>query len=489
MPRRLLVLVGLLAVLGYAGWLASRFSSEPGGADASGYLNSAKFLAEGRLATQLRMTPVLKDEWSQDFQPLGFEAIRHTTRLVPSYPVGLPLHLAAASSAFGGQWSPYVVGIGGALAALGMCYLLARELGLTQIVAIAVAAALALCAVFEFGSMQPLSDTLATFWCTTAVWLALRARRGSVGWSAMGGVAFAVAVLVRPSNALLLFVLVVLVADWKKLAVAALAGLPFAVALGLYQNYLYDSPVRSGYGDVSLLFSTDYFWPTLRHFAIWLSRLLPFGVVGLLISPFLMRGHQRRDVVALLVWVAVFVSFYAFYDFSRQDWVSLRFIEPAFPAMLVLGGMGVDRVVARIAGAGRSRAAWGIATGIIVITLAANVSFKIPDARKHDRMYAEAKTWVRNNLPTDALVVCMMFSGVVYFDEGHPILRWDIVGATAAEGSKYLAAMHRAGQPVFAVLERSELGDPRMKKFPGKWEKLADFESVSAWKITPAENQ
>jgi hypothetical protein len=474
MRRNRWTLVWFAVLAGYAAWLGSRFSPEPGGADASGYLNSAKFLAEGRLVSQLQMAPVLKDEWSQDFQPLGFEAIRHTTRLVPGYPVGLPLHLAAASSVFGWRWSSQIVGIGGALAAVGMCYRLARELGLTPLAAFATGAALALCAVFEFTSMQPLSDTLATFWCTTAVWLALRARRGAVGWSALGGVAFAVAVLVRPSNVLLLPVLVMLLPDGRKLTVAACAALPFAIALGLYQNHLYGSPLRSGYGDVSGLFSTAYFWPTMRHFTVWVSRLVPLGMVGLLISPLLLRGPRRREVAALLLWAAVFIGFYAVYDFSRQDWTFLRFIEPAFPALLVLGGLGLDQIAARLAVAGWPRAAGWIAIGIVGLTLATNVTFKIPDARKHDRMYAEARTWVRDNLPADAPVVCMQFSGVAYFDDGHPILRWDIVGATAAEGAKYLTALHRAGQPVFAVLDAAE---------------LADFGSASAWKITPAGNQ
>ena len=476
----------LVAALGYAGWLAARFSPEPGGADASGYLNSGRLLAEGRLVTELRIAPVLKNAWPPDFQPLGFQVGWLTTRLVPVYPVGLPLHLAAVGAVCGWHWGPYVVGIGGALATLGLCYLLARELGLAQSVALMVTGALASNAVFMFGSIQPLSDTLATFWCAAAVWLALRARRGPVGWSVWCGLAFAVAVLVRPTDVLLLPVLVVLLADWKRLAVVAVAGMPFALALGWYQYHLYGNPLRSGYGEVSVLFSRHYFWPTMRQFAIWLSRTLPFGVAGVMVSPFLLRGGRRREVLALLMWVAAFAGFYAFYDYSRQDWPFLRFIEPAFPAMLLLGGLGLDQVGACIKAAGRARATARIAAGIIAITVVSNVSFGVPDGRKHDRMYVEARDWARSNLPPDAMIVCSLFSGVLYFDAGHPILRWDIVAATA--GPKYLDAMHRAGQPVFAVLDTSELRDPRMNQIPGKWKKLADFESASAWVIMPVEN-
>lgn len=486
MRRHLLPLCCLTAALAYAGLLAARFSPEPGGADAAGYLNSARFLTEGRLTGELRIAPLLKDERSQGFQPLGFEAIPQSNRLVPIYPVGLPLHLAAVCTVFGWQAGPYFLGIGVALATLGMCYLLARELGLARGVALMLVGLLATSSVFIFSSIQPLSDTLATFWCTTAVWLALRARPGPVGWAAMCGWAFAIAVLVRPSNALLLPVLVLLLADWRKLLVTAVSGLPFAVALGLYQSHLYGSPLRSGYGDLSILFSGDYFWPTIWQFATWLGRLLPLGVFGVIFAPFLLRGGRRREVLALLVWVGVFTGFYAFYDFSRRDWSFLRFVEPAFPAMLLLGGMSLEHIVVRINPAGRARATAVMAVVIIAISAFANFSFRRPDARKHDRMYVQGRDWVAGNLPPDAVIVCSLFSGLLYFDAGHPILRWDNIAVT--EWPRYLDVLHRAGQPVFALLGSSELKDPRIKQIPGKWKKLADFETASAWLISPVEN-
>ncbi|MBI2518221.1 MAG: hypothetical protein HYV95_15170 [Opitutae bacterium] len=488
MSRSRFLFICLAALAGYAAWLAARFSPEPGGADASGYLHSAQLLTEGRLVTALHIKPELRDQWSQDFQPLGFEATRRTTRLVPIYPVGLPLHLAGACLLFGWHWGPYVVGVGGALATLVMCYLLARELGLSRPVGMAIAGSLAPCAVFVYSSIQPLSDTLATFWCCTAVWTALRARRGSMVAAAACGVAFSIAVLVRPSNALLLPALALLWGDWKKIGLTALAGIPVAVALGFYQNALYGSPWRSGYGELSLLFSPDYFWPTMGHFAVWVGRLLPMGVFGLVASVFLVRrGVQRREVTALLLWVGAFVFFHAFYVWSRLDWSFLRFLAPAFPAMLLLAGLGMEEMIAQVNPARQPGTTAVVVVVVIAVAVAANALNRTPNARKHDRMYVEAKEWARRELPPDALVVSMLFSGMIYFQTGHPVLRWDIVAAT--EGPKYLATMHRAGQPVYAVLDQSELADPRMKKIPGKWEKLADFESASAWKITPDENR
>ena len=488
MPRGRFTLIFMAALAGYAVLLGLRSSPEPGGADAAGYLHSAKLLTEGKIAAELHIKPELRNEWTQDFQPLGFEAIRETTKLVPTYPVGLPLHLAAACSLFGWHWGPYVVGLGAALATLAMCYLLARELGLSRIGGATIVGSLAPCAVFIYSSIQPFSDTLATLWCCTAFWAALRAQRGSMVAAVACGFAFSIVVWVRPSNALLLPALLVLLGDWKKIGLTTLAGLPFAFALGLYQNSLYGGPLRSGYGDLSVLLSADYFGATLTHFAVWVGRLLPLGAFGVLTAGFLLRRtERRREVVALILWVATFVVFHGFYVWSRQDWSFVRFIAPAFPAMLLLGGMGMERALARITPSRQPQAALAIAVAVVVFTTISNISHKVPDARKHDRMYVEAKDWARKNLPPDALVVSMLFSSMLYFQTDHPVVRWDVLGET--EGPKYLAIMHRAGQPVYAVLDRSELADPRMKKFPGKWEKLADFDSASAWKITPAENQ
>ena len=102
---------------------------------------------------------------------------------------------------------------------------------------------------------------LATTWCLAAMWAALRARRDR-RWAAACGVAFGIAVLIRPTNAVLLPALVVLLGfDWRRLGLAVVGGLPCVAWLAVYNHSLYGGALRSGYFNWSEFFALRYFWP------------------------------------------------------------------------------------------------------------------------------------------------------------------------------------------------------------------------------------
>ena len=91
--------IGWLALAGYAIFLARNFSNVAGGADSSGYLNSARLLASGQLTAELRTPAEFGPQEKlrrQQFQPHGFVPFEGNPRLSPTYAVGLPLHLALA---------------------------------------------------------------------------------------------------------------------------------------------------------------------------------------------------------------------------------------------------------------------------------------------------------------------------------------------------------------------------------------------------------
>ena len=72
---RLLLWIGCVALAWYAGLLAWNSSSVAGGADSSGYLNSARLLATGKLTTELRTPPEFGPQEKLrrlQFQPHGF---------------------------------------------------------------------------------------------------------------------------------------------------------------------------------------------------------------------------------------------------------------------------------------------------------------------------------------------------------------------------------------------------------------------------------
>lgn len=481
-------LLGVSALLAYAIFLGRHFSPVAGGSDSSGYANSARLLRQGRIETVVRTVPELALESAYDFVPLGFRPRPHG-RLVPSYPIGLPLHLAAAAVCVDWPAAMLAVAVGAALSSIALTYVVGRRFGASRWSAALAAGVLAVSPMFLFSSVQPLSDTLATSWCLAAVYCAVRAQ-ARWGWSVATGVAAAIAVLVRPSNAVLLPAIALLLWAPRKLAGAFLGGAPWALLLGVYQKTLYGSALESGYGSIFGAFHLQCFWPTIQHFGHWLLRLAPLAVLAPLaaLGP-AAAGDARgcpaagRSRVALAAWAAGFIVFYAFYDVSGEAWHCLRFIQPAFPALLILGALGLDAVLARIAGGRRLELVVGMAlAAALALNARAWTRTLVPlEIKPQERMYLDASEWVRANVPRDALVCCMLFSGTLYFYTDLPILRWD--SASADHAVRYLEKLRLTGRPLFALAHAVETEDPRMKNITGRWEKLAAFGDAGIWRI------
>ena len=130
---RWFVSVALLALAAFGVFLATHATTVAGGSDSSGYLNSARLLASGHLQGELRVPAEFGPPSALNrsaFTSFGFFPYPDRTALPPTYPTGLPLHLAAAGQLLGWHLGPLVVEVGGALAALCLCYLTARELRL-----------------------------------------------------------------------------------------------------------------------------------------------------------------------------------------------------------------------------------------------------------------------------------------------------------------------------------------------------------------------
>jgi hypothetical protein len=216
-----------------------------------------------------------------------------------------------------------------ATSAVWLCYLVARELGLSAGLAAAGAIILGVFPVFLFTSVQTLSDTPATAWSLATLFAALRSR-GHRAWAVAAGASLAMAVLVRPTNLLLGPALLVLLGlDWRRLALFVLGGLPGAAWLAFYNHALYGHPLRSGYGgDIFAAFALSHGAPTALHFAKWLALLLPAVVLILPFAALTRGGTRRREWLALTLAFAAITGCYAFYEVSHEVWWCLRFILP-----------------------------------------------------------------------------------------------------------------------------------------------------------------
>ncbi len=475
---------------GYGVWLGTRVVVVAGGADSSGYLNSARLLAVGEGFTRLQVPAEFGGPGAVPpihFTPVGFfPRGGYPGDLVPTYPSGLPLQFAVAARLLGWTAGPFLVLIVAALGALALTYLVGRELGLAPALAATGAALLAVNPVFVFTSLQPLSDTVATTWVLAAAWSALRARIHR-GWSLAAGAAFAMAVLVRPTNLLLGPAVVLLLGpDWRRLLQFIAGGLPGAAWLAGYQHALYGHALASGYGDILAAFSWAYGAPTARHFGAWLARLLP---PVLLVLPLFALAHpatRGRSVAALVLGSVTLIGCYLFYEVSHEVWWCLRFILPALPLLLLAGLLGVE-ALARGAGRRWPRAFRPVAALVLLLwgLAAAGYWHRRLDplqVRPQELAYATGAAAARERFPSAALVVCQAFSGNLLFHSGHPVLRWDQV--SPEDFVRYARLAAGAGRPVRALLFESERAEA-FRRCPGPWREVDRHGQVELWELGP----
>jgi hypothetical protein len=468
-----------VALLVYGGFLGAYFTPVAGGSDSSGYLNAARLLARGQITAPMRDFSGLTASSATQFQPLGFIAEPARQRLVPTYPLGLPAHLAIASTLFGWTIGPLLVGVGAALAAIVLMYAIARECAIAWPLAAAGAVMLGVFPVTIFIAIQPLSDVLATTWVLAAIYAALRAR-GSPRWAVATGVALSIAILVRPTNVLIsLAIAALLSAGWRPLIAAAVGGLPGAFLLLATNAHLFGSPWRMGYGSIFEAFDFAYFGPTLLHFGKWLGLMLPglglfFGVIS-----FGLSRVGLRNRIALALWFFTPVIFYAYYEVSGQTWWCLRFILPAVPALILSALFTLDYFLAthprtlRIAST--LLAFWAIGLSVFWTR-----EFHTLFSKTYEQAYAEIGHWSHDHLPANTVLLTNNDSGALYYYTSFPILRWDQM--SAAEFTQHAAHLTRADRPLHLITTEAEENHVLTQRVPARWEKITTVAQRSIWR-------
>ena len=482
--------VGLLALALYALWIGTHSTIAAGGSDSSGYLNSAKLLASGRLETPVRIPAefgTAERISAPRFQPLGFAAFEHTTRLVPTYPTGFPLQVAFAAKLLGWSWGIRFVEIAGALAAVGLCYAVGRELGLSRALASAAAVILAVCPVMLFAAIQPLSDGLAATWCLAAVWAALRARR-NFAWVIACGAAYGMAVLVRPTNAVLLPALLVLLGlNPRRLVFAALGGLPCVAWLAFYNQALYGGPFRSGYFNWSEFFAVRYFKPAATYFVQWLAAVLPTVVLVLPVLAFWRRDTRTRELVALVLWFAPITGLYLFVAFSHEAWTCLRYLLPGLPALILAAMLGVEAIARSMNAPAGHRLRPAAAAVLSLWAIGASWYWSgrngLLQIKHYEDAYILGAEAARAQFPPNTLVLSCHLSGAVFFYTNFAVLRWD--AATPDEFRHYATLAQRTGVTVGALLFEDEEQRALRESCPGEWMRLASVGNVGVWRLAP----
>jgi hypothetical protein len=441
------------------------------GTDSSGYLNHARLIASGRTSAEIPQLRTLQLDPSVTylFTPYGFGR-GPAGRMVPTYPVGMPIHLAVASIAGGWRIAPFLVCPILAMATLFLFVAVAQLFGIARSWAIAGAAILAASPLFIMHALSPLSDMTATFWTLAALWCALKNRPAACG------VAFAIAVLVRPTEVLFALPLAIALATAGRnagatLLRAALSALPIGLALLWYQSHLYGSPWKTGYGGASDVISFLALPPCLSFHATSLVRLMsplvmPIGLVALFD-----RKLEPRKRAILAAWFGVFFVFYAFYSYC-PSWPSSRFLLPAVPA-LIIGALRICALIPQ-----------RVAIAAVVIALAWEVrqvgSRHALHFDESDSIFPQTVAWVERSVPRDATVLSNHFSGVFYFHSGRITPRWDQLDATTTA----LLRSREAAKPWFAVVSEGEGGRAELARHvPGDWIARGTLRDVTLWQL------
>lgn len=460
-----------LIIAGMAGYLALLLANTcyfAYGPDPSGYLNEARMLAAGR--TSLPIAPVLQlgldPALGSIFTPFGFAA-RPDGTMVPTYPVGTPVHLALAAAVGGWTIAPYLVSPFAAIGCLVLMAAVARQLGLTKGWSLVASVLLAGVPVFISHALQPVSDVLAVFWALLAMWAANRAGGPPRGFAVLAGLAFAIGVAVRPTN--LLMALPLLIALRGRVWIAALSSLPVALALMAYSNALYGSPFATGYGSAGDVLKWSVFAKCGSFHVRTLSVLMIPAVapLGLLVA--FVRRIDVRQRVLLVSWVLVFFAFYSMYDICDSV-ESSRFMLPAVPPLIV----GFLHVLPR-----------RVAAVCVLLVLAVQVrnvgSLHVLHANESESVYPETVRWSQTILPQDAVVATGLLSGAYFHDTGRVTIRWDQVHP---ESAAILRDAFPANAPWYALISEVEGdADDLARHMPGQWEAAGSNRDITLWRL------
>lgn len=487
--RQLLLGAVFVGALFYAGFLGLNIGTYAGGSDSSGYLNSARLLKFLQVDTPQRTLPGHLNDHAHPFLyvPLGFRPMSET-RMAPSYPIGLPAMIAAASSFT--SWrvaASWVIWLH-AMAGLALIYGLARQAGLASGWALLAVVLMATSPLYLSFSLVLMSDMPATVWAMAAVLLAALSRERA-RWALAAGLAVGVAVLVRPSNALV-FIPVVALLGWRprQLLVFGLGGAPLAIAYVVYNHFVQGFALSGGYADLGGVFSSDAIVPTLWHYARWLPVLLTPLALLVFGLPWC-RTPERRWKIALLAWMLAYAGFYVAYVFTRETWWFLRFLLPAFPACWIAALLVGRELTERwkffegpesISGRGGLIAVVGC-VALLGWNVHWNRDLETSGMGRLDEFYRDGPEWLKSTVPPDSIIVSAQTSGALFYYTSFVILRWDSIQESSFPAIAATAA--RAGRPIFALLSSEEERPfTTGKHVRGRWQRVADFQRLRLWR-------
>ena len=487
------VTIGLVVLLvGYFVFLVTHASYAVGGSDSSGYANLARSLLQGRIIIPVRevQTFGVDETLAHIFTPLGYTTVakdgKLTGRMLPFYPIGLPLHEALGVLLLGWHLGPFVVSPLLAALSCWLIYCIGRMLGLSRLPATVGSVLLAINPTFIFLAEQPMSDGPSTFWGLLSIWAALRSR-DYAALMLLAGFAFGVNFLVRPTNILFLVPLLFCVPiKPRAITLFILGGLPLAAVFLSYNYTIFGNPLQTGYGSIGLLdqFHLSGLTARFNFYVYWMaatmSPLVPAGWLG---SAFLRTVDWKRRAL-IIAWFVPFILLYSAYSFYDAWWYT-RFLLPAYPA-LILGTL----LTAQWLGARLRATHPALRRAVCILGFAVMFWVPLKYVIRHDLLsfgrsesiHAESCRWADKQLPANGVIFSWEMSGGLHFYTNRLIIRYERVPPSLWPTLR--KRVEESGHEFYALLLNSELELAR-ESIPGYWTELGHIRQVGLWRIDP----
>jgi hypothetical protein len=408
------------------------------GADAYGYVSQVDLWLRGNLHIDQSFAASLP--WPSarlTMLPLGYRADGY--RIVPMYPAGFPLMMAAAKLVGGPCAMFWIVPICGGALVLGT-YAIGVRIA-RPAVGLAAAWIVATSPAMLFMLMAPMSDVPAAAAWAVAIACALG---DTLFAAASGGAAAALAILIRPNLAPLAAV----IAAWRAtgshegLTLRAPRALLFGaiaaiglVAVAVINAREYGSPLQSGY-DLTDAFAAAFLRPNLQRYVGWLVSVeTPLALAGLLAlvvpsSTLWRTAAARRAQWLFAAFAAVVWISYLFYV-PWDAWWYLRFLLPSWPLMAI----GLAALLGRVGQPGQAGPRHvGRFRQLVVAALLFALGVRgVVEARRRETFnvargeakYVEVARVVESITDPDAVIISMQHSGSLRYYAGRLTLRWD----------------------------------------------------------------
>jgi len=440
----------------------ARNSWAAGGADQYSYVSQADLWLQRDLTVPVPLAataPWPDAVWS--FTPHGFRPAASGAAIVPMTAPGLPLMMAAAKALAGHCAMFLVTPLTGALL-VWMTFAIGRRIA-SPAIGLASAWFAATSPAVLAMLVSPMSDVPASALWATAIYFTLSdTARAALG----AGLAASAAILIRPNLAPLAALLVV----WRwwvsgqskptrDVLVLAAAVIPGCLIVAFVNARLYGSPLASGYGSLSSLFSAANVPTNLERYGRWLvesqTPVAVLGMIALVIPARLLwrTRDEQRAAWLLAASIAVVWGLYLPY-FPYEAWWFLRFMLPSWPAICI--GMAV--IVCRL-GQPQGLPTRVAATAIVIAIGAFNIRYAASNGAfpsgEGDHRYVSIAKMVEEATDPSAVIFAGQHSGPIRYYAGRTTLRYELLDAAWLD--RAIAWLRAEGRPPYFLLEEYEV--------------------------------